>query len=127
MIDDENQTVFAQEEPMIEHQTASDVPAGEGGAAVAPKKKMSPVKLAVIVIGIMFGLLILVGLAAKRMPTQRTAAPSPSPIAGTNAQTQTELETTLNILHEDVAKADPSINDLPIPPLNYKLTLDSGN
>ncbi|HZZ99069.1 MAG TPA: hypothetical protein VFG51_03990 [Candidatus Saccharimonadia bacterium] len=126
MIDDENQTVFAQEEPMIEHQTAGDVPTGVAGAAI-PKKKMGLAKFAVIVIGIMFVLLILVGLAAKRSPVQRAGTPSPSPSAGTNPQAQSELETTLNLLHEDVAKADPSINDLPIPPLNYKLTLDTGN
>jgi hypothetical protein len=124
MIDDENQTVFAQDEPMIEagNPAPADSPNGE---ATPVKPRMSTAKFALLLGGIMLVLLILVAAVAKSMPQRQVAQMVPSPSPSPVTQAQTDLQTTFALLHEDVVNADPSVNDLPVPPIDFKLNMNA--
>jgi hypothetical protein len=121
MIDDENQTLFAQDEPMIEagQPTAADEVAGVGAA----KPRMSTAKFVLILVGVMLVLLLLVAAVAKGMPRRQVAQVAPAPSSTPSSQAQSELQTTFALLHDDVVNADPSVNDLPVPPVDFKLSL----
>lgn len=122
MIDQENQTVFAQEEPLMER---SFTPEEETTEAVVDPKKKQRVKLLQIgatLFGLLFvSLLVVTMIMPRQLSTQRA---TPTPSITTTQQQQNDIEAVLQLLHEDIVKADPSLNELPIPPIDFKLNLD---
>lgn len=110
----DEQTTFAEEQPLFDSSRTVN------GIAQISKKKNTRF----IVIGALVGAFLLIFVFAlftmkKQLPV--SVQPTPTPIAEQQTASQSAMQKTLNLLHEDVLRADPRTNDLPFPPVNFEL------
>ncbi len=117
----ENQTQFAEEQPLLE---AEHIPTSATPSDISREKPKHSIKKIALFGSLAFLFLILILAIAMRMTMRReglriTELASPSPIA--EKQVPSQLQQTLDLLHEDVEKADPSRNDLPFPPISFEI------
>lgn len=122
MLENENQTIFAQEEPFMEPTQVPPLETVPG--QVAPKKPRNKGLLILLaIVGLLFVSLLVVAMTMPRGIQQLIPEPSPTPNQE-QQQRQNELDEKLELLREDMLKADPAINDLPVPPIEFELTLE---
>ena len=110
----DEQTTFAEEQPLFDSSHAADV------NAKLPKKKNTYL----VVIGVSVGIFLLIfALALLTMKKQLpiSVQPTPTPMVEQQTASQSAMQKTLNLLHDDVLRADPRTNDLPFPPVNFEL------
>lgn len=118
-----DQTQFSSEEPLYEAVSLPSDPDAVMSSSVAPQKKLSPQKMIVIALGVgAVILLLLLGLATlMQEPTAvETALPSPS-VEPASADAMQQRITTLR---KQVLSADPSLDTLPLPPVDLELRLE---
>src|SRR3989344_7257766 len=110
----DEQTTFAEEQPLFDSSRTSN-----GNAQLSKKKNAR-----LIIIGVSVGVFLLIFAVAlltmkKQLPV--SVQPTPTPVAEQQTASQSAMQKTLNLFHEDVLRADPRTNDLPFPPVNFEL------
>ena len=110
----DEQTTFAEEQPLFDSLRTAN------GGTQLPKKK----NIRLVMIGVSVGIFLLVFVLAlltmkKQLPI--SVQPTPTPVTEQQTASQSAMQKTLNLLHEDVLRADPRTNDLPFPPVNFEL------
>lgn len=85
------------------------------------KKKITQKRIIFIAVGVIVILstllLLIVGMGKKSLRLIPELSPSPTPITNT----MSDFDKAMNRLNQDVIVADPTVNDLPFPPLNPEL------
>lgn len=111
------QTHFAEELPILVEGDYSDP------TVVQPVKK--PNRLALVgAIGIPIVLLVLISMLFLSRGGSRKVEPTPTPQASGAAVEKGEIERRLDLVNQDVQKADPFQPELAFPPLNFDLNLE---
>ncbi|MBI5151399.1 MAG: hypothetical protein HZA34_02375 [Candidatus Pacebacteria bacterium] len=120
MNDSENQTQFIEEQPMLQQEksvTAIPTPPID---SLIPEKKQFPIKKVFVFGGgvclLLFILVLMV--MGKGKNSLKITEPSPSP---KTTQQLSDFQKSLQLFHTDVERADPTVNDLPYPPVNTNL------
>ena len=125
----ENQTQFMEDQALFQRpapvQSVHAVPSEQiqPGAqqVIVQKKKISPKTIILIassVITILSILLMMVtGTGKNSLLLTPNPSPSPTPVTGATS----DFDKAMNRLNQDIMAADPTVNDLPFPPLNPDL------
>lgn len=120
MNDSENQTQFIEEQPMWQQEKSVPTVPTPPTDPLVPEKKQFPVKKVLALgVGVCFLLFILVLMVTgKGKNSLNITEPSPSP---KTSQQLSDFQKSLQLFHTDVERADPTVNDLPYPPVNTNL------
>ena len=110
----DEQTTFAEEQPLFDPLHTAN------GNAPTQKKKSARLIIVGIAAGVFLLIFVLAFITMKRQ-APIFIQPSPTPAAEQQTAPQSAMEKTLNLLHEDVLRADPRTSDLPFPPVNFEL------
>lgn len=124
-----DQTTFSESAPMTtEDGVKKTVPKKEPAPEEPVKRPIKkPIPLPLLIVAIVAVLLVVVLVAAVFRPrtplsTQiTTGEPTPTPVTTSNLPI--ELQKAITTLSQDIEGADPKINDLPFPPVNFGLHL----
>ncbi len=122
----ENQTQFMEDQalwqrPIPAQETQSEQSLLDIKQVIAQKKKFTTKRIiliataAIVILSIL--LLLIVGMGRKSLRLTSELSPSPTP----TTNTLSDFDKAMNRLNQDVIIADPTVNDLPFPPLNPEL------
>ncbi len=122
----ENQTQFMEDQTLFQRPAPMQVTQPEQVSlgvkqVIVQKKKVTPKTIILIVVGVfvILSILLMMMTGVGKNGLQLSPKPSPSPTPITN--TMSDLDKAMNRLNQDVIAADPTVNDLPFPPLNSEL------
>lgn len=128
----ENQTQFMEDQALWQHpasvqttqatqETQPEQSLLDTKQVMGQKKKITPKRIMLIAAGMIVALSIVLLLIAevgrKNIRLIPELSPSPLPITDTIS----DFDKAMNRLNQDVIVADPTVNDLPFPPLNPEL------
>ncbi len=126
-----NQTAFSSEEPLLQsdqvqfNEVVDLDPEATAEAAKIKQAKQKRQKLYLIGGGIggflILILLLAVALQPQKVVQQTILSPSPSPVSQVN---RNQFQARLDELNTDLMNADPSKQNLAIPPVDLSITLD---
>lgn len=122
----ENQTQFMEDQALFQRPTPVPVTQPEqtplGTQQMIEQKKKITVKSMIlmtagVIIVLSILLMMIAGVGKRSLQLTPQPSPSPTPIANTLS----DFDKAMNRLNQDVQAADPTVNDLPFPPLNPEL------
>ena len=122
----ENQTQFMEDQalwqrPIPAQETQSAQSLLDAQQVIAQKKKFTTKRIILIAAGVIvilsILLMLIVGMGRKSLRLIPELSPSPTP----TTNTLSDFDKAMNRLNQDVIIADPTVNDLPFPPLNPEL------
>jgi len=122
----ENQTQFMEDQALWQRPAATQFTALEQShpsieEVTVQKKKLPPKIMMLIAAGVIVILTILLMMIAGIGRKNLRLMPESSPLSTPTTNTMSDLDKALNRLNQDVIAADPTVNDLPFPPLNPEL------
>lgn len=122
----ENQTVFAQSEPVF--QDPEQLPVDPEQEKLLASKKAKQKKMMFIGTGIFVFILVLLVMAMtmQKRSTNVVEKPTPTPVV-VQKETLTPLQQSVKDAQILIDNADPSVNDYPFPPINFEVTLEPEN
>lgn len=122
MVDQEffdDQTIFAEEEPLLERQRKKTTLTAKTVNKPSPFILLGGFLLIVLLIG---GITMMFTRGRNNKPLT-TITPTPSP----KVQTTSELDQLFSELKMSVQKADPLNNSMTFPPISYEITISDEN
>ena len=119
----ENQTVFAQSEPVF--QDPEQLPVDPEQEKQLATQKVKQKKITFIGIGILVFVLVLfiMTMTMQKRSTQVVEGPTPTPVVE-QKETLTPLQQSVKDAQTLIDNADPSVNEYPFPPINFEVTLE---
>ncbi len=111
------QTRFAEDIPLIVE------PRYDEEKVVQEPKKPSKFTL-ILVVGLPLVLILFVVTLLASRRQSRVVVPTPSPVASGSARIKGEIERRLDLVEQDIQKADPLQPELAFPPINFELNLE---
>ncbi len=119
----ENQTVFAQSEPVFQDPEKIPVTPEQEKQLVTEKAKKKKLMFVGIGVFIFIIVLLVMTMTMKKRSTQIVENPTPTPVAE-QKQTLTPLQQSVKDAQILIDRADPSVNEFPFPPVNFEVTLE---
>lgn len=128
---EENQTQFNDDQVLWQEQHAPVVPAAEPTTpqSIEQTPEQKKKKMLMILGGVVGGLFVLTMLMAMAMGLGKNGLrlvpePTPTPVA---KREDDAFDKAYKLLQQDIVKADPTIGDLPFPPVNPVLYIAKEN
>lgn len=116
-----DQTQFSAEEPLYEAVSLPTKPVADE-PAIKPKG-LSKQQLILIAVGLVAVLILIITLAASMM-TRPEVSKEIEPTQSTTPQQSDALQQRIDTLRTQVQAADPSLDALPLPPVDLELRLE---
>lgn len=117
----ENQTTFASQDPIF--QQPEQIPVDPQVQAQETVKKK---KIRIVIFASIFGFLLILVLLILSSMTQKNGqveVQSVPEVTQKQEEQLTPLQQAIKNSQDVIIKADPTVNDLPFPPINFEMTL----